>query len=150
MPRQTTNPHVIDVDACRAAVVTWRKAKFDSVRQAAIAGKANNETWGNFENGATKSVTPKIRRAMIAAFGWPEDWPTNPPPPPVTPSGTDVRGSAGPDPADNPDTVVEQLALLHRDLANLVTSVEKVGDLVQRQWDDLRDRLPQPNRRVGG
>jgi hypothetical protein len=38
-----------------------------------------NSTWGNFENGKTR-LTTNMRHAVMRAYGWPPDWPENPPP----------------------------------------------------------------------
>jgi hypothetical protein len=49
-----------------------------SVRQAATAGGISNTTWGDYYT--TGIATPKIRDAVARVFGWPLDWPENPPP----------------------------------------------------------------------
>lgn len=44
-----------------------------SVRAAAQAGGVSNTTWSRFEESG--DLTPKMRRAVSQAFGWPAGWP---------------------------------------------------------------------------
>lgn len=58
-------------------VVVERRLRGWSGREAAIAGGISNTTWSKFEAGG--ELGPAIRRGVAHAFGWPADWPENPP-----------------------------------------------------------------------
>jgi transcriptional regulator with XRE-family HTH domain len=55
-----------------------------SQRAAAEAGGVSNQTWSNFE--VSGIVTDKMRSAVVAAYGWPVDWPEELPPDDATPN----------------------------------------------------------------
>lgn len=123
---RTDSSKVIDVQACRDAVAAWREHHFDSVRQASAAARITNETWSNFEDGTTKSVTPTIRDAMMRLFGWPRDWPHNPP--------------TAPQPGDqlpNSQTIPDQLTEILSHLGESPSRAELASRLTQLA-DEIR------------
>ena len=66
------------------AVITERNRRGWSIRRAAVetGGIISNVWWGKFEDGSV-DLTDKVREAVATAFGWPLDWPENPPAPPA-------------------------------------------------------------------
>jgi hypothetical protein len=91
-------------------VMTERELRGWSVRRAAAMtrGLASNTTWGNWErDGGPPS--PKMRRAVVEAFGWDADWVENPPPRTAT--------------RHDPD-VLEQLAEMRDQIAVMAAGVD--------------------------
>jgi hypothetical protein len=102
-----------------------------SVREAArlVTGDAyvTNDTWGRFLN--TGELGDKLTRAIAAAFGWPLNWPDEPPP-------LEVRM-----PVDDPYVVN-----LTERLDRLEARQERLIELLERL---LRDDLPPATRGDG-
>lgn len=71
------------INAARKAVKAERVRRGWSIRDAAnhSNGHVSNQTWGNFEDGHTASVTLKMSAGVRAAFGWPAGWEHDPPKP---------------------------------------------------------------------
>lgn len=65
-----------------SAVTIERNRRGWSIRRCATAGGISNTHWGEVEKG-TSALTDKVREAVATAFGWPLDWPENPPAPPA-------------------------------------------------------------------
>lgn len=54
-----------------------RRRRGWSMRAAAAAAGVSNTTWSRMEAGAVE-ITPAMSRHIADAFGWPDDWETNP------------------------------------------------------------------------
>jgi hypothetical protein len=74
----------VNEDELRARVAREREARgYFSIRAAARAAEAcgarvSYTTWSDWENGR-RPLGDVVRRAVMLLFGWPADWPENPP-----------------------------------------------------------------------
>lgn len=58
-------------------VVSERRRRGWSARDAATAGRISNTSWSRAESSG--EVSAKMRGAVSVAYGWETDWPENPP-----------------------------------------------------------------------
>jgi transcriptional regulator with XRE-family HTH domain len=97
-------------------VRTEREVRGLSIRQAANGTSVSNTTWNRWERGGGPPPA-SIRKAVAEAFGWPLDWPENPPPLPVRPTEN--------------QTVLEQLEDMRRKLDAVLDALVSTGALAQ-------------------
>lgn len=127
-------------DDLRQRVTAWRTRRGLSIRRAATLGGISNETWGRYEE--TGKLTPTIRSAVASAFGWPADWPENPP----VEDETDPL-KLGPDTRKMLDKLTELSGLIAR-LADSGQQVDQRLDEAERLLTQLEAAIGELERRV--
>lgn len=114
-------------DDVRSLVIDERRRRgLLSARAAAAAATdagstISYTTWNEWETGK-RPIGDSMRRAVMSLFGWPHDWPENPPAPAVSPPDDLVGGSVS----------LAQHVELHRRVEELAEQVRVLGAEVER------------------
>lgn len=118
-------------DPLAARVWVERYRRYWSIRDAAEGSGVSNQTWSSWEK-VGGPPSEKVRAAVARRFGWPSDWPENPPEiegePPVSSPGVDLSA---------------RVERLERDLKRVLVTV----DDLHKQWTDFLVRQAVAGRR---
>lgn len=103
-----------------------RRLGYMSGRAAAVAAEEagapiSYTTWNDWEKGA-RPLGDKIRVAVMTLFGWPSDWPENPP----------ADGLNPPDESGGGWVSLAQHVELHRQVEELAEQIRVLGAAVER------------------
>lgn len=124
-------------DEARSRVASERRERgYFSVRSAASAAsnagaEISYTTWSEWEKGK-REIGDAMRRAVMVLFGWPADWPENPPdedPPPTS--------GAGVTPAEFDREVSSLRAGLEAERAARRSEVQELRDQAEELIDQL-------------